>query len=81
MSLYTVFKLGEGLCYTAEEAVFAFCSELTISLIYGALAGVMSTMMMAGSIGEQEYLVKLAQLKAWMKARHMTTQERIREGK
>ena len=30
---------------------------------YGALAGVMSTMMMAGSVGEQEYLVKLAQLK------------------
>ena len=28
-----------------------------ISLIYGALAGVMSTMMMAGSIGEQEYLL------------------------
>jgi hypothetical protein len=78
MSLYTIFKLGEGLCYTAEEAVYAFFSELTISLIYGALAGVMSTMMMAGSIGEQEYLVKLAQLKAWMKARHLTTQERIR---
>ena len=78
MSLYTVFKLGEGVCYTTEEAVFAFCSELTISLIYGALAGVMSTMMMAGSIGEQEYLVKLAQLKAWMKARHLTASERIR---
>jgi hypothetical protein len=78
MSLYTIFKLGEGICYTSEEAVFAFISELTISLIYGALAGVMSTMMMAGSIGEQEYLVKLAQLKAWMKARHLSTQERIR---
>ena len=47
MSLYTIFKLGEGICYTSEEAVFAFLSELTISLIYGALAGVMSTMMMA----------------------------------
>jgi hypothetical protein len=34
----------------------------------------MSTLMMAGSIGEQEYLVKLAQLKAWMKSRHLTTQ-------
>ena len=31
-----------------------------ISLIYGALAGVMSTMMMAGSIGEQEYLPTLS---------------------
>ena len=46
-----------------QEQVFAFASEIAISLIYGALAGVMSTMMMAGSVGEQEYLVKLAQLK------------------
>lgn len=38
----------------------------------------MSTLMMAGSIGEQEYLVKLAQLKAWMKAKHFTQAERMR---
>jgi hypothetical protein len=78
MSLYTVFKLGESLAHTSEEATFAFGSEMVISLIYGALAGVMSTIMMAGSVGEQEYLVKLAQLKAWMKARHLTTRERVK---
>lgn len=78
MSLYTAFKLGESLAYTSEEATFAFASEMVISLIYGALAGVMSTIMMAGSVGEQEYLVKLAQLKAWMKARHLTTRERVK---
>ena len=55
---------------------FAFFSELVISVIYGALAGVMSTLMMAGSVGEQEYLVKLAQLKAWMKAKHLPMHER-----
>ena len=78
LSLYTIFKLGEGLCYTSHEAVFAFFSEMVISLIYGALAGVMATIMMAGSVGEQEYLVKLAQLKAWMKARHLSTDERVK---
>ncbi len=78
MSLYTAFKLGESLAYTSEEATFAFASEMVISLIYGALAGVMATIMMAGSVGEQEYLVKLAQLKAWMKARHLTTRERVK---
>jgi hypothetical protein len=30
MSLYTVFKLGEGVAYTSEEALFAFFSELTV---------------------------------------------------
>jgi hypothetical protein len=45
---------GESLAYTSEEAVFAFSSEMVISIIYGALAGVMSTIMMAGSVGEQE---------------------------
>ena len=34
--------------------------------------------MMAGSIGEQEYLVKLSQLKAWMKAKAFAGPERIR---
>ena len=62
-SIYTIFKLGDGFAVTPQEQVFAFASEIAISLIYGALAGVMSTMMMAGSVGEQEYLVKLAQLK------------------
>ena len=38
----------------------------------------MSTLMMAGSIGEQEYLVKLSQLKAWMKAKAFSAPERTR---
>jgi hypothetical protein len=75
-SLYTIFKLGDAFAMTASEQWFAFVSEVVISIIYGALAGVMSTLMMAGSVGEQEYLVKLAQLKAWMKAKHMPLAER-----
>jgi hypothetical protein len=78
VSIYTVFKLGDSFAETPEEQTFAFVSEVVISLIYGALAGVMSTLMMAGSVGEQEYLVKLAQLKAWMKAKHLSTTERAR---
>jgi hypothetical protein len=52
-SLYTIFKLGDAFALTENEQWFAFMSELVISLIYGALAGVMSTLMMAGSVGEQ----------------------------
>ena len=78
MSIYTIFKLGDSFAETPEEQTFAFVSEVVISLIYGALAGVMSTLMMAGSVGEQEYLVKLAQLKAWMKSKHMSATESAR---
>ena len=38
----------------------------------------MSTLMMVGSIGEQQYLVKLGQLKAWMKAKSFQAPERVR---
>jgi hypothetical protein len=48
-SLYTIFKLGDAFAMTASEQWFAFVSEVVISIIYGALAGVMSTLMMARS--------------------------------
>ena len=36
-SIYTVFKLGDGMARTSGEQWFAFTSEIAISLIYGAL--------------------------------------------
>ena len=34
-------------------------------IIQGSIAGLMSQLMMSSRVGEQEYIIKLAQLKAW----------------
>ena len=36
-SIYTIFKLGDGMAMRRSEQWFAFISEIAISLIYGAL--------------------------------------------
>lgn len=74
-SMYTVLLMGDATAVSAAEksyAIFAYC---VIIVIQGALAGLMSQLMMSSRIGEQEYIIKLAQLKAWMKARQFSRQD------
>lgn len=42
--------------------------------IYGALAGVISTLMMGMAAGDQDYAMRVQKLKAWMHARHLKKQ-------
>ena len=58
--------------FTEQEMLFSVFAELVIGLIYGALAGVMSSLMMSSKIVEQEKALKFASIRAWMKARHLT---------
>lgn len=71
-SMYTAFKLGDVFAVSAAEKTFAVFSEGVIMVIAGALAGMMSQMMIASRLGEQEYVVKLAKLKAWIRARQFS---------
>ena len=68
-SMYTILK--SEFAFTDTEFTFGVFSELVVGFIYGALAGVMATMMQGAKAGEQEYMAKLAALKAWMKARDL----------
>ena len=74
-AMYTVLLMGDTTAVSAAEKSYAIFSYCVIIVIQGALAGLMSQLMMSSRMGEQEYIVKLAQLKAWMKARQFSRQE------
>ena len=78
-SLYFVFNALEPVYHTDAEKIFAVVSELMMGLIYGALAGVISTIMMSLKGNEQEYTMKLKQLRSWMKDKKIpkTQQNRV----
>ena len=70
-SLFTVLLMGDTSAVSVPEKSFGVFSYAVIIIIQGTLAGIMSQLLMASRVGEQEYIVKLAQLKAWMKKRQM----------
>eukprot|EP01043_Picozoa_sp_COSAG02_P026259 COSAG02_NODE_1507_length_12231_cov_56.431751_4_plen_780_part_00 len=76
-SMYVIFQkdFGPG---TPAENTFAVMSELVVGFIYGGLAGVISSLMMSSSAGEQEYVQKIVALKSWMKAKKMTKRHRMK---
>eukprot|EP01043_Picozoa_sp_COSAG02_P019886 COSAG02_NODE_969_length_15565_cov_9.614833_17_plen_47_part_00 len=43
--------------------------ELVVGFIYGSLAGVISSIMVTMGVGQQDSMLKLLSLKAWMNAR------------
>eukprot|EP01043_Picozoa_sp_COSAG02_P001880 COSAG02_NODE_41_length_47431_cov_32.449204_23_plen_1095_part_00 len=68
-SLYYVFNaLEHG--FTDAEKVVAVISELTLGLIYGMLAGLISSVLIAMGSGEAEVQTKTIKLRQWMKRNH-----------
>lgn len=76
-SMFVIFQkeFGPG---TSTENFFAVMSELVVGFIYGGLAGVISSLMMSSSAGEQEYVQKMVALKSWMKSKKMTKRHRMK---
>jgi hypothetical protein len=68
-SLFTVLLMGDTTAVSAAEKSFGIFSYAVIIIIQASLAGIMSQLLRSARVGEDEYIVKLAQLKAWMKAR------------
>ncbi len=65
--------------FTDSEKIFSMVAQLVSGLIYAALAGVMSSIMMSSKAAEQEKTLKFASIRAWMKSRGLarTTQAQI----
>lgn len=61
--------------FTDAEYGFLMLSILITGFIYGALAGVISTLLMGLAAGDQEFTAKLQSLKAWMHARSLSKQD------
>lgn len=78
-SLYFVFNALEPHFQTTGEKGFAVMAELAMAAIYGALAGVMSTILMGMRGNEQESQNKLRALRQWMVDKKMdkAMQQRI----
>lgn len=69
-SLYYVFNsLEHG--FTNTEKIVAVVSELTLGLIYGMLAGLMSSILIVMGSGEAELQAKVVRLRHWMNNHHM----------
>ncbi len=58
--------------FTNSEKIFSVFGELVMGLIYGALAGLMSSIMMSTKLAEQEKTLKFQSIKAWMKSRELS---------
>ena len=57
--------------FTSSEKIFSVFGELIMGLIYGALAGLMSSIMMSAQVAEQEKTLKFQSIRAWMKSRDL----------
>ena len=55
---------GDTSAVSAAEKSYAIFSYCVMVIIQGSIAGLMSQLMMSSRVGEQEYIIKLAQLKA-----------------
>lgn len=60
--------------FTDAEKVVAVMSELLLGLIYGMLAGLMSSMLIVMGSGEAELQKKVVQLRKWMQKHRMPKQ-------
>ena len=75
-SMYTCFNCE--FAFTDAEHGFLMFSILVTGFIYGALAGVISTLLIGMAAGDQEFTAKLQSLKAWMGARNLSKQDRTK---
>ena len=60
------------------EMRLAVLSELVLGLIYGSLAGVISSIMMTLGAGQQDSMLKLLSLRHWMRARGLKTADKAK---
>ena len=70
-SLYYVFNALEPHILTVGERGFAVMAELVMAIIYGSIAGVMSTIMIGLQGNDTETQAKMAGLRHWVKYHKM----------
>ena len=75
-SLYSVFK--SKFAFTATEMRLAVLAELVLGLIFGSLAGVISSIMMTLGAGQQDSMLKLLTLRHWMRSRGLKTSDKAK---
>jgi tetratricopeptide (TPR) repeat protein len=75
-SVYSVFK--SKFAYTGNEMRVGILSELVLGLIFGSLAGVISAIMMTLGAGQQDAMLKLLELRAWMRARDLKVSDKVK---
>ena len=69
-SMYSIFK--SEWAYSSNEFTVGVFSELVVGFIYGALAATLGQLMSGMGAGEQEYQLKMASIKGWMRAKDLT---------
>ena len=70
-SLYFVFNALEPHILTVGERGFATLAELVMAIIYGSIAGVMSTIMIGLRGNDNETNAKMGSLRQWLQRRKM----------
>ena len=75
-SMYSVFTAEYA--YTSSEKGVGVLGELVVGFIYGSLAGVISSIMVTMGVGQQDSMLKLLSLKAWMKARSLKKSDKVK---
>ena len=70
-SLYYVFNALEPHILTTGERGFAVLAELVMAIIYGSIAGVMSTIMLGMKGNEKEMTAKMGGLRRWVASKKM----------
>lgn len=70
-SLYYVFNALEPHILTVGERGFATLAELVMAIIYGSIAGVMSTIMIGLRGNDNETHAKMGSLRLWLQRRKM----------
>lgn len=75
-SIYSVFTAEYA--YTSGEKGIGVLSELIVGFIYGSLAGVISSIMVTLGVGQQDTMLKLLSLRAWMKARGLKKSDKVK---
>ena len=75
-SMYSVFTAEYA--FTSSEKGVGVLGELVVGFIYGSLAGVISSIMVTMGVGQQDSMLKLLSLKAWMKARNLKKSDKVK---
>ena len=77
-AMYYVFNALEPHFQTITEKGFAVFANLVMGIIYGALAGVISTIMMGMKTNDQEVQNKLRSMRSWMHEKKVPKQLQTR---
>ena len=73
-SIYYVFNALEHATLSSERG-FAVCAELTIGLIFGSMAGLMSSVMISIRGNAAEINLRLRELKVWLGRKHLPEEQ------